>query len=185
MDEHTKTAESALAAQTKKQSKPKDKKKNKAQLDIICANCIEPGHRAPDCYSKEGGKEGQGPQQRKKAKEKESKMAVVAADDEENKLFTFTCMSDYVAIVNGLDIPKSRLGTCIDSSASRDYCPDCAKFLNYKEIKQKITTADGQTLSATKMGDLHIELPNVCEKTKNYPQKCNPRTQYGLYTYIH
>ena len=93
-------------------------------------------------------------------------MAVVTADDEENKLFAFTCTSDYVAIVDELDVPKSRLGTCIDSGASRDYCPNCAKFSNYKEIKQKITTADGQTLSAAGMGDLHIELPNGHEKTK-------------------
>ena len=120
----------------------------------------------PDCYSKGGGKEGQGPQQRQKAKEKESKTAVVTADDEENELFAFTCTSDYVAIVDGLNGPKSRLETCINSSASRDYCPDCTKFSNYKEIKQKITTADGQTLSATGMGDLYIKLPNGCKKTK-------------------
>ena len=146
--------------------KPKGKKKDNTQSDIICANCNEPGHRQPDCYSKGGGKEGQGLWQRQKAKEKESETAVVASDDEENELFAFTCMSDYVAMADGLNVLKSRLGTCIDSGASRDYCPDCIKFLNYKEIKQKITTADGQTLSAVGMGDLHIELPDGSEKMK-------------------
>ena len=145
---------------------PKGKKKDNAQSDIICANCNKQGHRQPDCYSKGGGKEGQGLWQRQKAKEKESETAVVAADDEENELFAFTCMSDYVAMADGLNVLKSRLGTCIDSSASRDYCPDCIKFLNYKEIKQKITTADGQTLSAVGMGGLHIELPDGSEKMK-------------------
>ena len=57
---------------------------------------------------------------------------MVAADNEENKLFAFTCTLDYVAMADGLNVSKSRLGTCIDSGASRDYCPDHAKFSNYK-----------------------------------------------------
>jgi hypothetical protein len=60
---------------------------------------------------------------------------VVAVDNEENKLFAFTCTSDYVAVADMLDIPRSKLGTCMDSGASHDYCPDRTKFTNYKLVK--------------------------------------------------
>ena len=33
-------------------------------------------------------------------------------------------------------------------------------------VERKITTADGRTLTAVGMGDLHIELPNGSVKTK-------------------
>jgi hypothetical protein len=159
-DKHTKSAESALAARTKKQPKPKSKRKEKGQSYITCKNCKRPGHGKPDCYSKGGGKEGQGLRQKGKAKAKKPETVVVTADDEEKELFMFTCTSDYAAIADNLDVLKSKLGTCIDSGASRNYCPDRSKFTNYKEVQQKITTADGKLLSAVGMGDLHIELPN-------------------------
>ena len=75
-------------------------------------------------------------------------------------------MSDHMAIAQNLDVPKSKLGTCIDSRASKDYCFDRSKFSNYKSIQRKITTADGHLLSTIGMGDLHIELPNGSDKTK-------------------
>jgi hypothetical protein len=54
----------------------------------------------------------------------------------------------------------------VDSRASRDYCPDCSKFSNYKPIDRDITTADGRTIKAIGMGDMHVELPNGSKKTK-------------------
>ena len=57
-----------------------------------------------------------------------------SADDNKNDMFAFTCSSDYADVANGLDIPKSRLGTCMDSGASQNYCPDHMKFTNYKEV---------------------------------------------------
>ena len=133
---------SALAAHTKKPAKSRGKKRDKTQLDITCNNCKRPGHGKTDCYSKGGGKKGQGPQQGYKPKPKESKMVVVTADDEENKMFAFTCMSDYIAVVDNLDIPKSRLA-----------------------VDRKITTADGRMLNAVGMGDLQLKLPNRKIKT--------------------
>jgi gag-polypeptide of LTR copia-type/GAG-pre-integrase domain len=165
-NECTKNAESALAAHTKKPGKPKGKKKDKAQSDITCENCKKPGHAKPDCYSKGGGKEGQGPLQRRKGNAKEPDTAVVAADDDNNKLFTFTCTSDYAAVANGLDILKSKLGTCIDSGATHNYCPNHSKFSNYQSIECKITMADGWSLSTIGIGNLHVKLPNGSQKTK-------------------
>ena len=77
-----------------------------------------------------------------------------------------TALSDWQSIIILSSTPRSRLGTCIDSGASKDYCPDRTKFSNYKPVQRKITMADGCSLSAIGMGDLHIELPNGWGKTK-------------------
>ena len=167
-DERNKSAESALAARTKETGKSNRKKKDKSKPDVICDNCKKPGHTGEQCYSKGGGREGQGPKQKAKAKAKakESETAVVATNDEEGDLFAFTCTSDYVALADELEVPRSKLGTCIDSGATRYYCPDRSKFFNYKAIQRRITTADGRTLKAIGSGDLHLELPNGSGKTK-------------------
>ena len=163
-DKRTKTAESALAARAKKTGKSKGKKKDDSQSDVVCENCSKPGHSKPDCWSKGGGKEGQGLRHKKKSKKDET--VVVAAEDDKEDLLAFICTSDYVAVAKSIDMPKSKLGTCIDSGASQHYCPDRSKFTEYKTVERKITTADGRTLTTAGMGDLHIELPNGSGKTK-------------------
>ena len=90
----------------------------------------------------------------------------MAVNDDENELFAFTCTLDYAAVVDKLNLPKLRLGTCVDSGASHDYCSDHSKFSNYKAVKRDITTADGKSLKAIGMRDLHLELPNGSKKTK-------------------
>src|ERR1700678_3724114 len=160
-DERTKTAESALAARLKKAGKSE---KDEDDHDVTCDNCKKPGHTKEQCYLKGGGSEGQGPRQKRKAKKSET--ATVATNDDERDLFAFTCSSDYAAVAERFEMLKSRLGTCMDSGASMDYCPDRARFTNYKSIQRKIMTADGRTLMAIGSGDLHIELPNGSGKTK-------------------
>ena len=93
-------------------------------------------------------------------------MVVVAADNDKNELFAFTCTSDHAAIAEVPDVPKSKLGMCIDSGASRDYSPDHMKFSNYKSVWHTITMADGRSLAGIGIGDLHIELPNRSAKSK-------------------
>ena len=87
-------------------------------------------------------------------------------DDDDKELFAFTCMSDFVNVVETIQVPRSRLGTCIDSRASQVYSPDSTKFTNYKPIHCSITTTDGQQLKAIGMGDLEIDLPNGSKTTK-------------------
>jgi len=70
-------------------------------------------------------------------------MAIVAANEEDTEMFAFSCTSKYGMLAENLQLPKSRLGTCINSGASQVYCPDKSKFTNYKNIDRKITTADG------------------------------------------
>ena len=165
-DKCSKDAESTLAARAKRSEKPKRNKKNKTKSDITCKNCKRTGHGTPDCYQKGGGKEGQAPWDKKTTKNKESEMVVVTADNDENELFVFTCTSNHAAIAEVLDIPKSKLGTCIDSGANRDYSPDHTKFSNYKSIQHTITTADERLLAGVGITDLHIELPNGSAKSK-------------------
>ena len=123
-----------------------------------CDNCGRPSHTTIDCFSKGSGKEAEAPW---KKKEKKTKAAMVATvKDKDNDFFAFTCTSDYADIDKSSKFPKSRYGTCINSGASNDYSPDWTKFSNYREIERSITTADGRTLKAMGMSNLHINLLN-------------------------
>ena len=105
-DKHIKTAESALAAHTKNVTRPRGKGKNKSknmQSDVTCDNCNAPGHSIMECWSKGGRKEGQGPRQKNK-KDKQPETAIVAVKDDKNKLFAFTCTSDYAVVVEKLNL---------------------------------------------------------------------------------
>ena len=149
-DERTKTAKSALATLSKKPKVGKQRnhrgKEKSVPNAVKCENCKGSGHDEANCWAKGGGKEGQGPRSwRGKRKEKRPEMAVIAdtrhnADD----LFAFTCISDYADVANALNVPKSQLGTCVDSGASRHYSPHRNVFTDYSPIhNQSITTADG------------------------------------------
>ena len=156
-----------LAAHTKRTGKGKagKKKKSKMDSDENCGNCRKPGHSKEECWAKGGGKEGQGPRQKKSKVGKKTESAVVAVDENDNDMFAFVCSSAYANIVEALNVPKSRLSTCVDSGASRDYCPNRERFTNYRTIDCNITTADGRTVKAIGMGDMHVDLPNRSKKT--------------------
>ena len=84
-----------------------------------------------------------------------------------DEIFAFTCTSDYVEVTNTLNIPKSRLGACINSGTSRHYSPDCDAFINYSPINNTtITTADSCKLKALGKGDVWIKLLNGAKHTK-------------------
>jgi len=165
-EECTKTAETALAAHTKKGGRSKGKQAGntmKYESDVTCSNCKRTGHTGDDCWSKGGGKEGQGPKQKKSTK---IESAVIAVNNDDDTLFAFACRSDHVDIAEALQLPKSQLGTCIDSAATHNFSPDHSQFTNYRPIERKITTADGRSLKAISMRDLHIDLPNGSKKTR-------------------
>ena len=75
-----------------KQNKDGDKEKTD-KWEIICYNCEKPGHKQFKCWAKGSGKEGQGPGQKKSAKAQKAIVAVT--DNNKDKLFAFTCTSDY------------------------------------------------------------------------------------------
>ena len=90
----------------------------------------------------------------------------VAADKEDDNMFVFACTSDYAAVVETLQLLKSKLRTSLNSGATQVYSPDHSKFSNYRTINRDITTADGRTVKAIGIGDLEIELPNGSKHTK-------------------
>ena len=133
-----------------------------------CENCKGSGHDKANCWAKGGGKEGQGPRsQRGKREEKRPETAAIV-DTRHNvdDLFMFTCTSDYADVTNALNIPKSQLGTCIDSGASHHYSPHHNAFTDYPIHNWGIMTADGQKLKAVGMSNIVIELPNGAKRTK-------------------
>ena len=171
-DERTKNAESTLAALGKKQRTGKhrsNKGKEKSTPGTTCENCKNAGHTKANCWAKGGGKEGQGPrgQNSKKGEKKAETAAAAEATSNADEIFTFTCTSDYVEVANTLNVPKSRLGACIDSGTSQHYSPDRDAFINYSPINNTtITTADGRKLKALGKGNVQIELPNGTKRTK-------------------
>jgi hypothetical protein len=173
-DERTKDSELALTAHTKRTGKFKSKggkgkeKAKDADSEATCHNCGKAGHKKNDCWAKGGGKEGQGPRQKKKKSKQSPDKAdetAVVANEKDDGLFAFTCTSDYKDVANAIQVPKSRLGGCVDSGASRHYSPDREKFSNYQTIDRDITTADGRLVKAIGMGDLHLDLPNGSKRT--------------------
>jgi len=160
-DDRSKISDHALMVNGKKGGRGRpDQRKigNRDRKDApepLCYNCKRPGHKEFECWSKGGGREGQGPGQKRSAKP--FKPVVAIADNEKEEMFAFTCTSDYANVAKALQVPKSKLGTCIDSGASEVYCPDRNKFANYKTIDRNITTADGRTLKAIGIGNLVID----------------------------
>ena len=89
-----------------------------------------------------------------------------------DEIFAFTCTSDYVEVTNTLNIPKSQLGACIDSGASRYYSPNCNAFINYCPINNTtITTANSHKLKALGKGNVQIKLLNGAKHTKTILKK--------------
>ena len=136
-DEHTKSAETALATHTKKgkQNKSGKQKKSSSSTKEECDNCGRPGHTINDFFSKGGGKEAEALWKKKKEKKPEVAMVAVA-NNKENDLVAFTCTSDFADMAESLNLPKSKYGMCLDSGASNDYSPDQTKFSNYCEVNR-------------------------------------------------
>ena len=75
-NERSKDSEQALATHAKKKGKGKgrgkgDGKALNADSKILCHNCKKPGHKKADCWAKGGGKEGQGPHQKRARRPKQ------------------------------------------------------------------------------------------------------------------
>jgi len=166
IEQRGKAAESVLAAHARgRYGKRKPKEEfSESESEDACKNCNKPGHTRSECWSKGGGKEGQGPKRKKKNK---TESATVVADNDEGDLLAFACISGYPNTAEMIQVPSLRARVCVDSLANRHYCPDRSKFRNYCPIKgQNITTADGRHLKAQGIGDVYIELPNGSECTK-------------------
>jgi hypothetical protein len=137
-----------------------------ANPDAVCYNCKRKGHYKEDCWRKGGGKEGQGPNQRKRGANSQKHSANSASSSEpptDNYAFATSALT---SVAEQLCIPVERRGAIIDSGASSHFCPDRAKFENYVPIEpQDIHTADGTTVSTVGRGDVKLDLPLGSERT--------------------
>jgi len=168
-DDCSKMVELALVMLEKRNKKSNGTKTKQIQdSDLLCLNCNKAGHIKANCWATGGGKEGQGPKQKPKKAEKPCDAATVAQDKaEDEELFAFTCASVKVHLVNTTGNPRSWLGMCIDSGASRHYCPDRSMFVTYKTSSgHDILAADGCMIKGLGIGDVRINLPNGSGETK-------------------
>ena len=74
-------------------------------------------------------------------------------------MFAFSGTSSFHCIATKLGIPPERRSAILDSGASRHYCPDKLKFINFAPISDVIKLTDGRTLPALGIGDVEIDLP--------------------------
>jgi hypothetical protein len=163
--DRSKSTESALQA-----SKSKGRKGPKS--NVKCENCAKLGHSKADCFGKGGGKEGQAPWQKKKqqgAAKATAESDAKAETPSESSAYAFVAVSQ---APTGRNVAAaSRQGRSapefiVDSGATSHFCPDRARFTNYKSLQvQKIYTADGRALSALGCGDVAISLPNGATTT--------------------
>jgi hypothetical protein len=146
--------ETALFMQGKKQKHSQSH--GKPKKDKVCDNCHGKGHVKDDCWSKGGGKEGQGPRQKAASKKEEKKLMEIAVVAVDGNLFAFSCTSDYAEIAQGLNLPATKLeGNIIDTGASSHFCLDQTKFLNYCPlVGHSIHTADEWSHVAAGVGDM-------------------------------
>src|SRR5882762_3869158 len=85
--------ETALFVQATKQKQSRSHDKTKSGK--VCDNCHGKGHVKANCWSKGGGKEGQGPRQKAASKKGEKKPTETVAVATDANLFAFSCTSDY------------------------------------------------------------------------------------------
>jgi len=124
--------------------------------DVKCDNCSRVGRTKDDCWHKGGGKEGQGPHQKKN----ESASTATATDD---YAFLTSTLSDSATVAA---VPIKKRGAIVDSRASSHFCPDRNRFTEFTPIPPKpVKIANGQSIFATGKGDVVIELPKGNERS--------------------
>jgi hypothetical protein len=161
-----KKEDTALYVKAGKGQKGKEKKKKR---DVKCFNCHKLGHMIAECWRPGGGKEGQGPHQKKKGSQ--SNMAATAMEEDENFTFLTTaieslnlalrCTSEYKDLAAALpDDAEQSKDAILDSGANWHFCPFKGMFTGFRESNTTFKTADGNLLQAEGSGDLRVELPN-------------------------
>jgi hypothetical protein len=151
-DRYLENRDEAQATDTGKwkgKDKPKDKKK------VECYNCRKIRHYKSECWAKGGGKEGQGPQWGRGAKDdaapavEQSEETKAWATIEEIKEPDLTSNPGDIAATAGHSPAQpdpghgQAQGELYNSRASRHMSPFGERFANYKSIPLRpITTAD-------------------------------------------
>jgi hypothetical protein len=168
------TQEEAFSADTNK------------KRDLECFNCKKRGHVRADCWAPGGGKEGQRPARRGKAKatdtaasatdtvDIEAWAAIIDWSDDdwpeeaqpkdEDTAWLEEVEEDQPEVVVAAGDTRTIEGVeseLYDSGASRHMSPYRHKFVTYRDIEPRaIAAADKRLFYAQGMGDLRITVPN-------------------------
>jgi hypothetical protein len=134
-----------------------------------CEHCAKLRHTKDGCWAPGGGKEGQGPNQKRFKPKDESANVTVAKADESTDIFAFVCTSDFRAEAAKLNPENGNVEAILDSGANHHFSPHRSEFQNFEVIDCEIKTADGRTFKAIGKGDVRVNLPNgrnVCTHLK-------------------
>ncbi|POS85028.1 hypothetical protein EPUL_005203, partial [Erysiphe pulchra] len=133
----------------------------------ICCNCKKPGHTMEDCYSKGGGKEGQGPRQISRRKREEAKIKkknarkieqdIQAAEDD-------AFHTSHMALVRTPKIESKNFTSyswshdlwIADSGASSHIANRREMFFNYTPSKGTLNVAGGLTANIEGTGVVYM-----------------------------
>ena len=159
-----------------------DAQKKGKKRDVECFNCKKKGHVRADCWVKGGGKEGQGPKNKKKrGGSKEGGVKSDAAAGAEQAGQKEPDIEAWAAIEETEEgeeetpqvptmVADEAGGTeaeLYDSGASRHMCPIRERFATYHEIPARpITAANNRIFYAIGIGDLDVQVPNGASSTK-------------------
>jgi hypothetical protein len=121
-----------------------DGRKKLGDSDKECYNCHKKGHMVKDCWSKGGGKEGQGPKSRQRGK---------GGPGNRNRTNQATndingSLSDVAYMTNTLTI--SAYDWLLDSATTSHICNDWSAFVDYIKLKKATVQGLGEVPAQAK-----------------------------------
>ncbi|CDO76235.1 hypothetical protein BN946_scf184644.g9 [Trametes cinnabarina] len=149
-------ADVAMSASDQNNSKRKSKK------NVECYNCKKHRHYKSECWAPGGGKEGEGPKGKAKAKE----TAAAATEKKDEAWYTSGADEDGAPAMLAQDPVPADEVIVFDSGATRHMSCYRERFIRYEEISPRlIQAADNHTFKAVGKGDMYVHLPNGTENT--------------------
>ena len=123
-----------------------ERKKNSSDSDKECFNCHKKGHMAKDCWSKGGGKEGQGPKKKGKGRQDRTNQATDNINDSLDIAYMTTSSSD------------GRNTWVLDSATTSHISNNRRTFIDYQVLTNATVKGIGkEPASAAGRGTVMIE----------------------------
>jgi len=132
-----------MAAFSKHQNHGHGKPKADKSKEVECWNCQKKGHMQKDCWQKGGGKEGQGPKQKKAANRKNAEAK--RAESSSNQEHCFKAVTHDVESAKSAPSSPEIVKRLFDSGASVHFETDRSNFIEIKSCAPlAIETATGK-----------------------------------------
>jgi hypothetical protein len=126
---------------------PKGTRRDDERSSVVCHNCQKKGHMKKDCWRPGGGKEGQGPKQ-KKGKDRANK-----AEDSREKEFDIAYMAR-----SPFQLPDSSSHDAwwLDSCSNQHLCNDKKLFSSYKTEEDRTISGIAGELTVRGIGSITL-----------------------------